>query len=72
MNTSVETRYKVSGMKCGGCVSKATEAVSKLPGYVSVDFDLKSGSAVVKGNVDAQAVVNALTKVGYPAEVNKG
>ena len=72
MNTSVETRYKVSGMKCGGCVAKATEAVSKLPGYVSVDFDLKSGSAVVKGNVDAQAVVNALTKVGYPAEVNKG
>ncbi len=72
MNTSVETRYKVSGMKCGGCIAKATEAVSKLPGYVSADFDLKSGSAVVKGDVDAQAVVNALTKVGYPAEVNKG
>ena len=72
MNTSVKTRYKVSGMKCGGCVAKATEAVSKLPGYVSADFDLKSGSAMVKGSVDAQAVVNALTKVGYPAEVNKG
>ena len=72
MNTSVEKRYKVSGMKCGGCIAKATEAVSKLPGYVSAEFDLKSGSAVVKGDVDAQAVVNALTKVGYPAEVNEG
>jgi copper chaperone CopZ len=59
-------------MKCGGCIAKATEAVSKLPGYVSAEFDLKSGSAVVKGDVDAQAVVNALTKVGYPAEVNEG
>ena len=72
MNTSVETRYKVSGMKCGGCIAKATEAVSKLPGYVSAEFDLKSGKAVVKGGVDPQAVVNALTKVGYPADVEVG
>jgi len=56
-------------MKCGGCIAKATEAVSKLPGYVSAEFDLKSGKAVVKGGVDPQAVVNALTKVGCPADV---
>jgi len=71
MNTTVETRYKVSGMKCGGCIAKANEALSKLPGYVSAEFDLKSGSAVVKGDVDAQAVVNALTKVGYPAQAQQ-
>jgi len=59
-------------MKCGGCVAKATEVVSKLPGYVSAEFDLKSGTAVVKGGVDPQAVINALTKVGYPAEVGEG
>jgi len=59
-------------MKCGGCIAKATEAVSKLPGYVSAEFDLKSGSAAVKGDVDTQAVVNALTKVGYPADVEVG
>ena len=69
MSTNVETRYKVSGMKCGGCIAKATEALSKLPGYISAEFDLKSGKAVVKGGVDPQAVVNALTKVGYPADV---
>ncbi len=72
MNTSVETRYKVSGMKCGGCIAKATEALSKLPGYVSAEFDLKSGKAVVKGSADPQTVVNALTKLGYPAEVDAG
>jgi copper chaperone CopZ len=59
-------------MKCGGCIAKAIEALSKLPGYVSAEFDLKSGSAVVKGDVDPQAVVNALTKVGYPAEADAG
>ena len=62
MEQAVETRYKVSGMKCGGCVAKATEALSKLPGYVSAEFDLKSG----------KAVVNALTKAGYPADVEEG
>ena len=72
MNRTIETRYRVSGMKCGGCIAKATEALSKLPGYVGAEFDLKSGSAAVKGDVDTQAVVNALAKVGYPAEVNEG
>lgn len=72
MEQTVETRYKVSGMKCGGCVAKATEALSKLPGYVGVEFDLKNGTAVVKGGVDPRGVVNALTKAGYPAEADAG
>jgi len=67
-----EIRFSVKGMKCGGCVAKATEAVSKLPGYQASEFDLKAGSAVVKGSVDPQAVVKALTQVGYPAEVKQG
>lgn len=72
MNRTIEKRYRVSGMKCGGCITKATEALSKLPGYVSAEFDLKSGTAVVKGGVDPQSVVNALTKAGYPAEAGEG
>jgi hypothetical protein len=43
-----------------------------IAGYVSAEFDLKSGSAAVKGDVDTQAVVNALTKAGYPADVEEG
>jgi copper chaperone len=70
--SAVETRFSVKGMKCGGCIAKATEALSKLPGYVSAEFDLKSGTAVVKGDVDPRGVVNALTKVGYPAEADAG
>src|SRR4030067_953552 len=31
--TITETRFSVSGMKCGGCVARATEALAKLPGF---------------------------------------
>lgn len=68
----METRYSVQGMKCGGCIAKATEALAKLPGYEGAEFDLKSGTAVVKGAVDAQAVVRALTNAGYPAGLRSG
>jgi copper chaperone CopZ len=67
-----ETRFSVQGMKCGGCVAKATETVSKLPGYQACEFDLKTASAVVKGSVDPQAVVKALNQVGYFAAVDEG
>ncbi len=72
MSKSQETHYSVQRMKCGGCIAKATAALSSLPGYVSADFDLKSGTAVIKGDVAPQAVVNALNNVGYPAQVTDG
>ncbi len=71
MSATGEKHYSVRGMKCGGCIAKATEALSKLPGYVGAEFDLKSGRAVVKGDVDAQAVVSALTGAGYPAQADE-
>lgn len=72
MDKAIETHYSVSGMKCGGCVAKATEAVSKLPGFVEARFDLAAKSAVVKGGVDPRAVIRALNKAGYPAELEGG
>lgn len=71
MDKAVETHYSVSGMKCGGCIAKATEAVSKLPGFVEARFDLAAKSAVVKGSVDPQAVIQALNGAGYPAELKQ-
>lgn len=65
--SSVETRYTVQGMKCDGCIAKATEALAKLPGYESAEFDLKNGTAVVKGAVEPQAAIRVLTDAGYPA-----
>ncbi len=69
MNAQAETQFHVTGMKCDGCIAKAKEALSALPGYVGAEFDLKAGTAVVRGDVDPQAVAQALTEVGYPAVV---
>ncbi len=70
MSDMTEIHFKVRGMKCNGCVAKATEAVSKLPGVVEAKFDFKDGSGVVKGEFDTDAVVKALTGAGYPAELD--
>ena len=72
MNAVVETRYSVQGMKCGGCVAKASEALSRLPGYIEARFDLKSGTATVRGGVDPKAVAQALAAAGEPAAVKSG
>jgi copper chaperone len=54
-------------MKCGGCIAKATEALKSLPGFEDAQFDLKNGTAVVRGKLDPEAVVRALAGAGYPA-----
>lgn len=64
-----ETRYQVQGMKCGGCIARATEALAKLPGYLSAEFDLKAGTALVRGSLDPQVVIDALASAGYPASL---
>lgn len=69
MSAAPETHYSVQGMKCGGCFAKATEALAKLPGYVSAEFDLKAGTAAVRGSVDPQVAINALSSAGYPASL---
>jgi copper chaperone CopZ len=62
-----ELHFKVSGMKCQGCVANASEAVGAIAGLVGADFDLDTGSARVRGDVDAQEVIDALQRVGYVA-----
>jgi copper chaperone CopZ len=71
MNTR-ETHLNVKGMKCDGCIAWAREALSKVAGVVHANFDLKAGTAVVKGDADPQAVAQALTDAGYPAELRSG
>ncbi len=61
------THYAVTGMKCAGCIKAATLALEKLPGYEGVDFDLSTGSMVLRGDIDPDTVSRTLTDSGYPA-----
>jgi copper chaperone CopZ len=69
---STTTTYKISNMKCGGCVAAAQAAVEPLSGVEAVDVDLDSASGVVTGDVDPQQVIDALTAAGYPAALADG
>lgn len=64
-----ETKYYVQGMKCGGCIDTGNKALAEVAGFESAEFDLASGTAVVQGDVDPQAVCLALSQAGYPAVV---
>jgi copper chaperone len=69
MSANTETHFYVKGMKCDGCIAKARGALEQVPGYESSEFDLKAGTASVKGDIDPQAAAQAMAGVGYPAVV---
>jgi copper chaperone CopZ len=64
-----EIRLSVQGLKCGGCVAKATAALQALPGYRDSTFDLKTGTAVVRGTLAPEDAARAVASAGYPATV---
>jgi copper chaperone len=55
---------KITGMKCGGCVTTAKEVLSKVKGVSSVEIDLTEGKAVVKADetVTPSLLVDAVNK----------
>lgn len=62
-----ETTVNVTGVKCGGCVSKCEAALKTVPGYVEAAFDIPAKTAVIRGDVDVPTAIAALAKAGYPA-----
>ena len=67
--STTPTKYYVQGMKCSSCVDTANKSLASVMGFDSAEFDLAAGVAVVQGNVDPQAVCQALMSAGYPAVV---
>ncbi len=59
---------KIGGMSCQHCVKHVTEALSELPGVVSVEVDLAGGKATLEieeayFNIDEAA--EAIEDAGY-------
>ena len=64
---------EIDGMRCGGCVQRATDVLKKIPG-VRVD-QVEVGRAQVTcldESASPQAVVDALIKAGSPARIVNG
>lgn len=68
-NAQSDRVLAVSGMTCQGCVNAVTRVLSKVPGAQGVEVNLEAGRAVVHGDADPQALVAAVRKAGYGADL---
>jgi copper chaperone CopZ len=60
-----------TNVKCAACVAKITPYLNEVAGADSWNVDLTDSGRLltVKGNAQAQDVVEALKKAGYKGEV---
>jgi Cu2+-exporting ATPase len=62
-----EISFKVSNMKCGGCVSTIETELIKTNGIKAVKADLTSSTVTISfEDIDAEELVNELKNIGYP------
>ncbi|WP_213993378.1 copper-exporting P-type ATPase CopA [Sodalis sp. dw_96] len=59
----------ISGMSCASCVSKVEHALQRVPGVEQARVNLAERSALVIGTPDGQALINAIERAGYGAEL---
>jgi len=67
--TQAEKILAVSGMTCQGCVNAVTRVLSRVSGTQSVAVDLAAGRAVVHGDAQPDALLAAVRKAGYGADL---
>jgi len=65
MSSAVERTYVIEGMTCGHCELSVREEVEELTGVQSALADRATGRLVVRGDVDAAAVREAVRAAGY-------
>jgi Copper chaperone len=62
-------RLKIEGMTCNHCVMAVKKALLKVPGVERAEVSLERGEALVEGNADPKALIQAVEAEGYRAEV---
>lgn len=68
---TTETQLAVSGMTCASCVARVERTLKKQPGVADVAVNFATHQATIhhSEDVDPQALVEAVDKAGYGAEV---
>lgn len=61
------TTIEVDGMACDGCEETVTDALTAVAGVESASADHEEGTATVEGDVDVDALVEAIEDAGYDA-----
>ncbi len=63
----VEVRLSVVGMSCAGCVSAVEDALKAVPGVDSAIVNLGERTAVVEGEFEVSALIEAIQEAGFNA-----
>lgn len=58
-------RYRIEGMKCGGCLRTIRSAVAAVAPGAVVEADVAAGELRVAGAPDAGAIVAAVSSAGF-------
>ena len=68
---AMETRLKVEGMSCEGCVEAVTQALQKISGVQKVEVTLNPGAARVEheAGVTPEQLIRAVQEAGYQASI---
>lgn len=59
----------LDGMSCASCVLKVQNALQSVPGVQQARVNLAERSALVTGHSDPDALIHAVEKAGYGAEI---
>lgn len=62
-----DIKLKITGMKCGGCVSAVEDALKSINGVAAVTVSLEQNIAVVSGDVNVDQLIDAVEAAGFKA-----
>lgn len=60
---------QVTGMGCGSCVSKITNAIQQLDATAKVEVDREAGRVLVESSVSAEQVSERVRALGFESQV---
>lgn len=61
---------EVSGIGCGGCVSKITKAIQSLDNQATVSVDRSLGKVHVESNESPERVRSIVEALGFPSKIS--
>ncbi|MBF0785123.1 copper-translocating P-type ATPase [Muribacter muris] len=65
----MEQQFLLNGLHCAACVRRVETVIGRLPNVELASVNLADQTAFVQGNVSADAVIQAVTKIGFGAEL---
>jgi copper chaperone len=61
-------KFRVPGMKCGGCAKAVTHAIAAIDPSSKIEIDIDAKEVTVASSFDEHVISLALEEAGYPVE----